>query len=51
MTTWATRRGMHIDRASSAWLIRRFIDAGAVFVFVVEPDGVPPGRSHSTCAG
>lgn len=22
---WVTRRGVHIDRAASAWLIRRFI--------------------------
>ncbi len=24
--TWATRAGVHIDRAASAWLIRRFVD-------------------------
>jgi hypothetical protein len=38
---WATRAGIHIDRASSAWLIRRFIDEAAVFVFVPGPDEVP----------
>lgn len=38
---WATRRGIHIDRASSAWLIRRFIDPDAVFVFVDGPVQVP----------
>lgn len=43
MTTWATRTGVHIDRASSAWLIRRFLDPDAVFVFVAGPDDVPPG--------
>jgi hypothetical protein len=38
---WATRAGVHIDRASSAWLIRRFIDSDAQFVFVGGPDDVP----------
>jgi hypothetical protein len=38
---WATRAGVHIDRASSAWLIRRFIDPDAVFVFVSGPEEVP----------
>jgi hypothetical protein len=28
---WATRTGVHIDRAACAWLIRRFIDPGAEF--------------------
>jgi hypothetical protein len=38
---WATRRGCHIDRAACAWLIRRFIDHDAEFVFVDDPDEVP----------
>ena len=38
---WATRRGCHVDRASCAWLIRRFIDPDAKFVFVDDPDDVP----------
>jgi len=38
---WATRAGVHIDRASSAWLIRRFIDPAASFTFVTDPDDVP----------
>jgi hypothetical protein len=32
--TWVTRRGVHIDRIASAWLIRRFIDQQARFQFV-----------------
>jgi hypothetical protein len=32
--TWVTRKGIHIDRIASAWLIRRFIDDKAVFKFV-----------------
>jgi hypothetical protein len=31
---WATRRHVHIDRTACAWLIRRFIDPDAAFVFV-----------------
>lgn len=38
---WATRPGVHIDRAACAWLIRRSIDPNAVFVFVADPDHVP----------
>ena len=38
---WATRAGVHIDRAACAWLIRRFIDAQAQFVFVADPAQVP----------
>ena len=38
---WATRAGVHIDRAACAWLLRRFIDADASFVFVDDPADVP----------
>ena len=38
---WATRTGMHVDRTACAWLIRRYIDPGAVFVFVPDPGDVP----------
>lgn len=38
---WATRRGCHVDRAGCAWLIRRFIDPAAEFLFVDDPDEVP----------
>src|SRR5262249_4395989 len=31
---WVTRKGVHIDRIASAWLIRRFVDAHASFKFV-----------------
>src|SRR5439155_14472053 len=33
--TWVTRKGIHVDRMASAWLIRRFIDPDARFKFVV----------------
>jgi hypothetical protein len=38
---WATRPNCHIDRAACAWLIRRFIDAEAEFVFVDDLVDVP----------
>ena len=38
---WATRKHCHVDRAACAWLIRRFIDETAEFVFVDDPDSVP----------
>ena len=31
---WVTRKGIHVDRMGSAWLIRRFIDPEARFKFV-----------------
>jgi len=38
---WATRSGPHVDRSACAWLIRRFVDPEAEFVFVDDPDEVP----------
>ncbi len=38
---WATRSSCHIDRAASGWLISRFVDPSAEFVFVDDPDDVP----------
>jgi hypothetical protein len=38
---WATRAGVHIDRAACAWLLRRFVDPDATFVFVDDPAEVP----------
>jgi hypothetical protein len=36
---WVTRRSIRVNRLATAWLIRRFIDPQAVFLFV-EPDQV-----------
>jgi len=36
---WVTRKGIHVDRMASAWLIRRFIDKDARFKFV-------PGKGY-----
>lgn len=38
---WATRRGIHVDRAASAWLIATHIDPDAQFVYVDNIDEVP----------
>ncbi|MFI2362675.1 chromate resistance protein ChrB domain-containing protein [Promicromonospora sp. NPDC019610] len=38
---WATRAGVHIDRAACAWLIGRFVDPDAEFVFVTDPSEIP----------
>lgn len=38
---WATRSGPHVDRTACAWLIGRFIDRDAEFVFVDDPEEVP----------
>jgi hypothetical protein len=47
---WVTRDFVHLDRVASPWLIKRFIDKDAVFVFVpwgaedrCPPDAVPFG--------
>jgi hypothetical protein len=49
--TWVTRPRPGIDRVSSAWLIRRFIDSNAKFVFASEreqqPDAVPFDMFHA----
>ena len=39
---WATRKDCHVDRAACAWLLRRFVDPDAEFVFVEDPADVPP---------
>jgi hypothetical protein len=38
---WATRPHCHVDRAACAWLIGRFIDRDAEFVFAAELIDVP----------
>jgi hypothetical protein len=42
---WATRASIHIDRAASAWLIRRHIDPSAVFLFLTDPADMPTGAT------
>ncbi len=38
---WATRAGCHVDRSACAWVLRRFVDPDAEFVFVDDPAEVP----------
>jgi hypothetical protein len=40
--TWATRRRPWIDRLASAWLIRRFVDPKARFLWLASPAACPP---------
>lgn len=35
---WVTRRGIHVDRIATAWLVRRFLDPEARFAFVAKND-------------
>jgi|SRR5215467_11650737 len=37
---WVTRRRPHVDRIASAWLIKRFIDPAATFLFA-DPNDFP----------
>jgi hypothetical protein len=39
--TWATRRQLWIDRVASAWLICRFIDPDAKFLWLAKPADCP----------
>lgn len=38
---WATRRTLWVDRVASAWLIRRFIDQDARFLWLASPTDCP----------
>ena len=40
--TWATRKHLWVDRMASAWLIRRFIDRAARFLWLEKPEDCPP---------
>jgi hypothetical protein len=39
--TWATRRRLWVDRVASAWLIHRFIDPAARFLWLAQPADCP----------
>ena len=39
---WATRKHLWVDRMASAWLIRRFIDREASFLWLDQPEDCPP---------
>jgi hypothetical protein len=39
---WATRKHLWVDRMASAWLVRRFIDPEARFLWLDKPEDCPP---------
>lgn len=41
--TWATRKDLWVDRLASAWLIKRFVDRNARFVWIDRPRDRPRG--------
>ena len=49
--TWATRRGIRVDRIASAWLIRRFLDPKARFRFVDPTDPALEGELRFDMVG
>ena len=48
---WATRAGIHVDRAASAWLIHTYIDEHAEFLYVEDLDDVPEDATPFDMAG
>lgn len=40
---WGTRQRLWVDRVCSAWLIKRFIDSKATFVWLAKPSDLPRG--------
>ena len=51
--TWVTRKGVHVDRIASAWLIRRFVDPAARFRFAdsQSPEAAPGELRFDTVGG
>jgi hypothetical protein len=47
---WVTRKTIRVNRVATAWLIRRFIDAQAEFIFV-EPDQVAEVQTQQGAKG
>ncbi|HEV8717166.1 MAG TPA: chromate resistance protein ChrB domain-containing protein [Candidatus Binatia bacterium] len=47
---WVTRRSIRVNRVATAWLIRRFIDPQAIFLFV-EPDEVAAVQQRDGAKG
>jgi hypothetical protein len=47
---WVTRKQIRVNRVATAWLIRRFIDPQAEFIFV-EPDQVTEVQTQQGAKG
>ena len=43
---WITRKNVKVDRVACPWLIRRFVDPEAEFLFVEETDLVEESKRH-----
>lgn len=48
---WATRANCKVDRTACAWLIRRYIDPAAEFVFITDPAAIPVDATAFDIAG
>ena len=48
---WVTREHCHVDRTACAWLIRRFIDPEAEFLFVSGSGALPADATPFDIAG
>ena len=48
---WVTREHCHVDRTACAWLIRRFIDLEAEFMFVSDPSRLPADATPFDVSG
>ena len=47
---WITRKGIRVNRTATCWLIGRFLDPDAEFIFV-SPEEVPSIQSESSGVG
>ena len=48
---WVTRANLHVDRTACAWLILRYVDPAADFVFVQDVADLPPDATAFDIAG
>jgi|SRR5215469_16606702 len=46
-TVWVTRARPKVDRIACPWLIRRFVDPNAIFLYVAPPDVETVARKHA----
>ena len=44
---WIARRNIKVDRVACPWLIRRYVDAATVFMFVAEEDLLATARKEN----
>ena len=44
---WITRKNIKVDRVACPWLIKRFVDPQAEFLFVEEGDLLEQAKVHN----